>query len=116
MFGGNSLHQFIQDYQDCLEQLEDQPGDLVMMTNCMVHDLQVTNQVYHQDLRRLERLINKLLIKVMVLEGCDGNLIEIPDSLALILILSVCDIYGHKISLSYHFNSSYTPIHSLHFL
>ena len=56
------------------------------MTNWLVHDLQVTNQVYHQDLRRMERLVDKLLIRVTVLEGWEGNLIEIPNSLVPILI------------------------------
>ena len=67
-----------------MEQLEDQLGDLVMMTNCAVCNLQVTNQVYCWDIAWSEHLINKLLIQVMVLEGWEGNLIEIPNSLALI--------------------------------
>ena len=85
-FSGDSLCQFIQDYQDHLEWLEDQLGDLIIMTNHTVHNLQVANQVYHQDLARSERLIDELLIRVMVLEGQEGNPIEIPDSPAPVLI------------------------------
>ena len=50
MFGGNSLHQFIQDYQDCLEQLEDQLDNLITMTNCSIMDLCLMNEAYHWDL------------------------------------------------------------------
>ena len=49
-------------------------------------DLYLTNEAYHWDLRRVERLNGELLMRVMVLEGCQDNPIKIPDSLVLIPI------------------------------
>ena len=40
-FGGNSLQQFIHNYQDRLEWLEDQLGDLTTMTNMAVEWLMI---------------------------------------------------------------------------
>ena len=85
-FGGNGLHQFIGDHQDHLEQLEDQLSDLIMMTEQLVIELHLTVEAYHWDLCWVERLNGELLIRVMVLEGHQGNLIKIPDIPPLILI------------------------------
>ena len=84
MFGGDGLCQFIQDHQDHLAQVEDQLGNLIMMMDWTCQDLQITNQVLNQDVVQIERLMDKHLVRVMVLEGTQGNLIEIPNSPALI--------------------------------
>ena len=78
-FGGDSLQNFIHDHQDRLERLEDQLGDLVMMTNHVVGRLLVANEVQGW-------LIDKLLIWVMALEGTCEDPIMILDSPALILV------------------------------
>ena len=49
-------------------------------------DICLTNKAYCWDLQRVERLNSELLMRVMVLEGHQGDLIEIPDSPVLILI------------------------------
>ena len=56
------------------------------MTDQTCWDLQITNQVLNWDVSQLERLVDELLVRVTVLEGTQGNLIKIPDSLALIPI------------------------------
>ena len=56
------------------------------MMDWMCQDLQITNQVLNHDICSLSRLVNKLLMRVTVLEGTQGNPIEIPDSPALIPI------------------------------
>ena len=85
-FSGDGLNQFIQDHQDCLEQLEDQLSNVITMTERLVMELHLQNEVYHQDFRRVKRLNSELLIRVMVLEGCQDHPIEIPDSPVPILI------------------------------
>ena len=86
MFSGDSLYQFIQDHQDCLEQLEDQLSNLITMTNCSVMDLHLMNEAYHWNLWRVEQLNLELLMRVTVLEGYQGDPIEIPNSPVPILI------------------------------
>ena len=56
------------------------------MTNWMCQDLQITNQVLNCDVAQMGRLVDELLVRVTVLEGTQGNLIEIPNSPAPILI------------------------------
>ena len=85
-FSGDGLCQFIQDHQDCLEQLEDQLSNLIMMTNWSVMELQLTNKSYHWNLWRVEWLNGELLMRVTVLEGHQENPIEIPDTPPPILI------------------------------
>ena len=80
MFGGNGLQNFIRNYQDHLEQLEGQLGDLMTMTKIVVGQLSVTNESYRWDLRRVEQLNSELLRQVAALEHGQGNLIIIPDS------------------------------------
>ena len=79
-FGGNGLQEFIQDHQDCLEWLEDQLGDLTMMTNQAMEGLMIQNKSYHQDLCQVEALNSELLRWVVALEHGQGNPIIIPDS------------------------------------
>ena len=45
IFGGDGLHQFIQDHQDRITELEDQLGNIITMASCTCCDLQITNQV-----------------------------------------------------------------------
>ena len=85
-FRGGGLQNFIHHHQDHLEQLENQLGDLIIMTEGLVLELRIQNKAYHQDLRRIERLNSELLVRVMVLEGHQDHLIEIPDSPVPILI------------------------------
>ena len=68
-FGGDGLHQFIQDHQDRITKLKDQLGNIIIMTNQTCWDLQITNQVLNRDVTHLERLVDKLLVRVTVLEG-----------------------------------------------
>ena len=84
IFGGNGLQNFIRDYQDCLEWLEDQLGDLTTMTNMAVERLMIHSESYCWDLCWVEALNSELLRQVTALKHGQGNPIIIPDSLELI--------------------------------
>ena len=68
MFGGDGLQNFIRNHQDHLEWLEDQLGNLMMMTENAVGRLSIANESYHQDLHQVERLNSELLRWVVALE------------------------------------------------
>ena len=88
MFGGDGLWDYICDHQDCLEHLEGQFQDLVMMAENVVGRLLIANKSYRQDLYHVKRLNRELLVQVMVLEVTWDHPIIIPDSLLLIPILA----------------------------
>ena len=77
---------FIWDHQDCLEQLEDQLSDMIMITNNTVGRLTVAKESYRWDLRQVERPNSSLLRWVVALEHGQGNPIIIPDSPELVLV------------------------------
>ena len=80
-FGGDRLWNFICDHQNCLEHLEGQFQDLVMMMENMVGRLSMASESYRQDLYQVERLNRELLVQVTVLEATQDHPIIIPDSL-----------------------------------
>ena len=86
MFRGDSLHNFICNHQDHLENLKHQVKNLMTMTNKAVMRLQVREESNCQDLWRVEEVNAELLRWVVALEHSWGNPIEIPDSLEPLLV------------------------------
>ena len=87
MFRRDGLRRFIGDHEDNLAEVEGAHREYVQLSNGALHNLQITNQVYHQEITFLNSLMNQLLVQVTVLEGHWDSPLKIPDSLAPIPIL-----------------------------